>query len=110
MLRISITVPTLTKNGDSVDNKHVLGAVVSSLANKFGGTTTTDGVGSWVNDQGTTITERVSIVSTLVDTDKHDQSEAIAYSEGVARHVRTELDQDCVLLTAETVDIVKFVS
>lgn len=110
MLKISITIPSKTKNGETIDNKKVLGAVVASLANRFGGTTTTTGLGSWINDQGQTISESVDIVSTLVDDKKHDDGESIAYCEGLARHVRNSLDQECVLLTAESVDIVRFVS
>ena len=107
MLKVSITVPSLQRNSEPVANRSTyLEGAVGHLCGVFGGCTATDGVGSWMDDNGALVSEAVTVLTSFVDTDKVSPDETRETLESCARWIQDRMNQDCVLFTIETVDSV----
>jgi len=105
MFKATITVPSKQQNGTPVENLDIVQNVVrNSLSEWFGGCTATPGKGSWVDSNGVTVSEEVTVFETLTDNGK-----VLPILEGLAAHVKNVCNQDCVLITVQTMDTVKFV-
>ena len=109
MLAISVTVPSVSarKLITSAERAMVLATVQDQLARSFGGCTTTDGQGAWLDSQDKPITESVSVVTSY--TDCVTWLEKSSEINHLARYVARALDQDSVLLVVSPVDSVIFV-
>ena len=109
MFKFSVTVPTTQKNGTPVfDRAGILKSVQSDMSNVFGGATSTDGVGTWNDDNGNLVTENVTVVSSFC-CGKVDLETGTQTLERIARWVKSVANQDCVLITVEPVTVQKLI-
>ena len=109
-LKVTITIPSTQKNGQPVQNRATyLDGAVRSMCGAFGGCTATDGTGSWVDDNGKTVSETVTVLTSYVDTDKVSRDEADGIMDNLAHWVKDRLNQYCVLVTVEYVNSARFI-
>lgn len=104
MLKFTVAVPSIQKNGIPVYPPARFQAVCDvrdGLTGQFGGCTIVEGEGAWKHEDGRIVVERVTLVSTLVDEDRAD--EAAEAFDGIAKYLKTALNQECVLVTREVV-------
>jgi hypothetical protein len=105
MFRATITVPSIQQNGEVVEDLLIVQNVVrNQLCSWFGGCTATVGKGSWVNENGVTVTEDVTVFETVTDNGK-----VLPIVEGIANHVKEVCNQEAVLVTVQKMDTVRFV-
>jgi len=105
MFQVTITVPTKQQNGLPVEDLEIVQNVVrKNLSEWFGGCTATPGKGSWVDSSGKTVSENVTVFSSLTD-----NQHVLPIVEGLAAHVKNVCNQEAVLITVQTMDTVKFV-
>ena len=105
MFLATITVPTKQQDGTPVEDLDIVKRVVAkNLSEWFGGCTAVPGKGSWVNGEGVTVSEDVTVFSTVTD-----DRNVLPILRGLAAHVKNVCNQDCVLITVQTVDTVEFV-
>lgn len=71
----------------------------SKLCSLFGGCTTVEGEGSWINEKGQLVTESVSIVTAYATRNN------VKYNQGELRSfcslLKNVLDQECILLVID---------
>ena len=100
-LKVSVFVPsTFGENtpAESALVASVLDSVQCNFCTMFGGSTTIDGSGQWVNDSNEVVSEPVKIVYAFTDCDKVTcESFLLAQSQ----YVRVQLAQTCVLWCIE---------
>lgn len=103
--KITIVVPQQTTNDE--DPTSVRSFVEHRLSELFGGSTSVDAYGNWVDDKGILVEEPVwNVYSYATDRVNDDQAKEI---RNIAEIVRDSLDQDCVLVTIEPVISIEFV-
>jgi len=105
MFKASLTVPSIQQNGEAVEDLEIVQNVVrKQLCEWFGGVTEQVGKGSWINFAGVTITENVTVFTTLTDNEK-----VLPIMQGIANHVKNVCNQESVLITVESGVTVEFV-
>ena len=103
--KLTIVVPKTGNSGCSSTGVEVQTHVAYILANTFGGVTTQEAYGEWVDNNGTLIGESVFLVWCYV---KDDYTTLNIIKHELAAYVKKELLQDCVLTSVEEVKYVTF--
>lgn len=101
---VVVYVPSVTKDGNLLSNTEVVSFVETLLSKRFGGTTSYQVKGSWVNQKGELIQEDItrvqSFTSNLSDNDI-DFIESLAYSvkeDMIQEFVSIEIDNHMYLI------------
>lgn len=84
-MRIELYLPTMPHRAAEKAKAEILSGC--------GGITITQGLGSWVDDDGATITEAVEVVTAFVP----DNEDNRLWVEAVARQYKADAEQQCVL-------------
>lgn len=83
---------------------------IETLTGLFGGTTTTSGRGSYVDNSGTTVIESVTIVSAYLTIDNSiDCHEKLQAVRDFAESLKVWLGQESILITVKAVQSVYFI-
>ncbi len=93
-------LPSVTRDGALINasqRERVLSLVCRTFSEKFGGATVTEGRGYYVNFDGNLVTEPVTIIETITDSDPS------SILDNIADYVKETLRQECVLYTVEPV-------
>lgn len=88
------------RNLNHAQRERVLSLVCRTFSEKFGGATVTDGRGYYVNFDGDLVTEPVTIIETIAESDPS------SILDNVAEYVKDTLRQECVLYTVEPIKAV----
>ncbi len=106
MIKASITTGLgYTKHGDKISQKDAEGMIqhaMVQLSKDFGGCTTYQGQGAWVDGQGKLVVEQVLTIEAIGLSLSHEDAKAKA--ESVAAYLRDNLGQECVVLAFSTID------
>ena len=105
---VSVYVPGTHDISHAIDSKKralIVDNIARRLSSKFGGATSTSGIGYYVSNTGQLIREKITIVKSYHD---HDPAAALEYTSVLARELCHELTQESV--TIETNDGIDFIS
>ena len=94
--KIALYVPSTIEVDKETDNSHMVKHVMRKLSELFGGATSTDAFGAWIDCSGNTIYERINIVYSFCTSEKASEhfGEVIALCE----HIKTTMQQEAVTL------------
>lgn len=104
--KLTIVVPKLNTNKDGKTGGEVQTHVARELARSFGGVTTQEAQGGWVNKDGTLIEEPVFLVWCYVEDKDYITLNIVKHV--LAKYVKETLHQDTVLTSVEEVGHVTF--
>jgi hypothetical protein len=93
---IALYIPSTTSIDTEADTSATLARVQTDLSNRFGGTTTTTGIGTWMSPTAGLVKEEVSIVRA-----RTDETTLAANTDAMvelAESIKAELSQDAVAL------------
>ena len=103
-------MPTKTKDGKPIEEitlRYVEKCAISDLCTLFGGCTTFQAIGHWINKDGDRLDEKVTVLCSYFP--GKESASKLERIQALANYVRTELDQDAVLYTIQSVETVVFV-
>jgi hypothetical protein len=95
--KVTIYIPTTAK-----DSKAVVEYVEKRLSNEYGGVTTVEGKGKWVDENNNLITDNVKVISSVGEINEDTV-------ETLAKFVKKALNEDSVLYEITPVNDVTFV-
>ena len=93
---IKIYVPSTTDVDKKIDTSKNVDETLTLLSNKFGGSTSTKGTGTWVTEKSKLVKEEVTICESYCTGSalKHSLTEVIEYCEDLKK----ELNQEAISL------------
>lgn len=104
MNKVSITIPTVQGNGKRIGIDRRIDMLLRAefiLSELFGGCTSIEGVGSWVNDKSEIVQEDVTVVTSYTDAVTGDHIVRLRIlSSDLARQGK----QECILFVVEKLD------
>ena len=105
MLKATITVPSIQRDGKPVQDLDIVKNVVrKNICEWFGGVTETAGKGSYVMSNGEMISEEVTVFQTLTE-----NRNVLPILRGLAQHVQNVCNQESVLITVQEEVTVEFI-
>lgn len=110
MLSVELFLPSKDSLGNLLgddERESVRYYVESELSRLFGGTTSTEGQGAWINSKGELMRERVTIIQSFADDE--DARQNWDKVQNIAKYVKDALRQESVLVRAAPVQMVQFV-
>jgi hypothetical protein len=93
---IKIYVPSTSDVNKTVDNSQYVEKVQSKLSVLFGGSTTTNGIGTWVSEQVGLVKESVKIVQSF--TDEKSLNKNIDEIILICEELKTDMKQEGISL------------
>ena len=94
--RVSITIPKRTNDG--IAKPEVTQVALETFARAFGGATSQEVQGAWMNAQGMLVHDDSILVYAYTD----DAQKAKGVAQGVALYVKDALQQEAVLFSVES--------
>ena len=93
---IKIYVPSTTDVDKKIDTSKQIDNTLTLLSNKFGGSTSTKGIGTWISNKKTLVKEEVTICESYCSGSdlKNSLTEVIDY----CNELKTELSQEAISL------------
>jgi len=108
MLQVTVTVPSESagRTLDAGMRQAALEKVLAGLSGMFGGATSTEGQGAWVNGAGTLVRENVTLASSFAeDAAVNDKWQDV---KALAGWLKDSLAQESVLVSVTKVERVEW--
>lgn len=110
MREVRIYLPTKTKDRKPVEAttlRYVERCAVNDLCDLFGGCTTFQATGHWINKDGDRLDEKVTVLCSYFPGE--ESASKLERIQEIAEEIRKWLDQEAVLYTTQNVRTVVFV-